>query len=228
MGLPPRHGLVFAFLIWRFPCLPGEHFLPRSHVLLRHGFPRLGRGRDRARFDLGRSPHPRLSGRHIISLKKNGIQCLNSTLTLTLTLTLSLTCDPKGAGIPVFSGLHVPPGDDWKIYYTKLNSRFSKCRVMIVFLSKAFYHSLNCLNEVNEALGCKKVTKIIPVVFESDLPGADDQWPSIQPEQTEQLQQLTTVQGGLGKLNYFPARGTLLDNPQYVAELLQIVQSHLQ
>ena len=48
------------------------------------------------------------------------------------------------------------------------------------------------------------------------VPGTDDQWPSVKPEDLDNVQRLTEVQEGLGKLNYYPPRGTILDDPKYV------------
>ena len=131
------------------------------------------------------------------------------------------------AGVPCFTGLHVPEGEDWKIYYPRLDSRFSKCTVFIVLLTAAFYQSKNCLQEVATALRAKKVTKIIPVRMEEGLPGVDDQWPMIEADDTENVQRLTEVQRELGKLNAFPARGTLFSDPAYLGQLLEKVMSEL-
>ena len=73
---------------------------------------------------------------------------------------------PSCEGIQVFSGLHVSASENWRVYFPKLSSRFSKCRVLIVLLTKALYTSLNCLEEIYTGLSEKKVTHIIPVVFE--------------------------------------------------------------
>jgi hypothetical protein len=132
-----------------------------------------------------------------------------------------------GAGIATFSGLHVPAGTNWKVYFTKLDSRGSKCKVFIVLLTKAFYQSKNCLKEVETALKCNKVTKIIPVRMEEVLPGKEDQWKSIDINDSGQLLRLTEVQDGLGKLNCFPARGTLQSDPSYMGKLMQMVNDHL-
>ena len=67
----------------------------------------------------------------------------------------------------MFSGLHITSASkNWKVYFQKLSSRFSKCRVLVVLLTKALYNSLNCLKEIYTGLSEKKVIEIIPVVFE--------------------------------------------------------------
>ena len=132
-----------------------------------------------------------------------------------------------GVGVPCFTGLHVPSGADWKLYFTKLDSRASKCSVFIVLQTVAFYQSMNCLKEVATALSCKKVTKIIPVRMEEGLPGKDEQWSGLDIGDPDKLQMLTDVQAGLGKLNSFPARGTLLDDAAYLDQLLEMVTAEL-
>jgi hypothetical protein len=138
------------------------------------------------------------------------------------------------ARIPCFTGLHVPPGDDWKIYYTKLDGRFSECSVFIVLLTPALYQSMNCLEEVSRALRAKRngvKVKVIPLRMELQLPGKSKQWPGVKKTDVDNLQRLTEVQEGLGKINAFPARGTLFcdsgESATYVDQLLEMVAGHL-
>ena len=39
-------------------------------------------------------------------------------------------------------GLAVPAGVNWKEFLTKLNSKFAKCKVLIVCLTRGFYLSV--------------------------------------------------------------------------------------
>ena len=55
------------------------------------------------------------------------------------------------AGIACASGLCVPSGNDWKDFLPKIDSRFSRCEVLILLLSPAFYNSQPCLLEIHKA-----------------------------------------------------------------------------
>lgn len=94
-----------------------------------------------------------------------------------------------------------------RLFLTKINSRFSKCKVFIALLTKAFYNSYPCLKEIYEAIICKRnKILIIPVRCEEDLPREDEQWPDCTEEDALMLQ---TVQGMLGVMNCEPPRGTV-------------------
>ena len=67
---------------------------------------------------------------------------------------------------------------DWKDFLPKIYSRFSRCEVLIVLLSPAFYRSHPCLLEVHKATMAKKMV-IIPLRCAEPLPGKDDQWTDI-------------------------------------------------
>lgn len=47
-----------------------------------------------------------------------------------------LVVDLNARGIEIVSGLHVPAGSDWKLFLTKISSRFSNCRVFVCLLTK--------------------------------------------------------------------------------------------
>ena len=66
------------------------------------------------------------------------------------------------AGIACASGLCVPPGANWKDFLPKIDGRFSRCEVLIVLLSPAFYRSHPCLLEVHAAVQAKKMV-ILPL-----------------------------------------------------------------
>ena len=148
----------------------------------------------------------------------------------------------KDSGMPSFSGLHVPDGHDWKMYFEKLDSRTypeqATCRVLLVLMTRAFYRSLNCLEEVATALKCPKVTLIIPLRIE-DLPFDVAQWPTLDDDakwvgekkgkkRGELLECRTLVKREFGKLNSLPPPGsTLLHSPIYVNDLVAAVAKHL-
>merc|ERR1712048_26418 len=85
-------------------------------------------------------------------------------------------------GIPVASGLSVPAGANWETFLTKIDSRFSKCIVLIALQSQSFYLSYPCLKEVHKAIKSSKVKHIIPIrcAEKALLPSKDEQWPDVE------------------------------------------------
>uniref|UniRef100_A0A7S3EYY7 TIR domain-containing protein n=1 Tax=Haptolina ericina TaxID=156174 RepID=A0A7S3EYY7_9EUKA len=121
-----------------------------------------------------------------------------------------------GAGIPCASGLHVPPGSNWKDFLIKIDSRFSRCEVLIVLLSSAFFRSHPCLLEVHKATQAKRM-KIIPLRCEEPLPNKDEQWLDVGMQDARLLDE---VQSQLGSINALPARGLFFDDEKYLKELV--------
>ena len=123
------------------------------------------------------------------------------------------------AGIACASGLCVPAGNDWKDFLPKIDSRCSKCEVLIVLLSPAFYRSHPCLLEVHKATKAKRMD-IIPLRCAEPLPRKDDQWPDIGEAEATLLDQ---VQDKLGPINALPPRGLFFDKPIYIDDLVSRV-----
>ena len=126
-------------------------------------------------------------------------------------------------GIACASGLHVPAGANWKEFLPKIGGRFAKCKVLIVLLTRPFYKSKPCLTEVFKAAEAKNVT-LIPLRCDEPLPGKEDQWPEIGPEDALRLEQ---VQSTLGNQNTMPPRGLFFDSPETLAELVQRIKGHV-
>ena len=126
------------------------------------------------------------------------------------------------AGIACASGLCIPAGNDWKDFLPKIDSRFSRCSVLIVLLSPAFYHSYPCLLEAHKATKAKRM-EFIPLrcAGKDSLPDKDDQWPETGPEDNTLLDQ---VQDRLGALNALPPRGCFFDLPKYLDQLVDRVR----
>ena len=65
-------------------------------------------------------------------------------------------------GVPCFSGLHVPVGEDWKIFMLRLHTKDveghntrnkkAKCKVLLVVLTRALFRSKPCLHEIYTAI----------------------------------------------------------------------------
>jgi hypothetical protein len=121
-----------------------------------------------------------------------------------------------GAAIPCASGLHVPPGSNWKDFLPKIDSRFSRCEVLIVLLSTAFFRSQPCLLEVHKATQAKRM-KIIPLRCEEPLPNKEEQWPEVGHDDARMLDE---VQSELGPINALPARGLFFDDENHLKELV--------
>ena len=54
--------------------------------------------------------------------------------------------------VPAFSGLHVPPGKDWKVFMLRLEGRKAQAKVLVVLLTAALFQSKPCLEEINAAV----------------------------------------------------------------------------
>lgn len=113
-------------------------------------------------------------------------------------------------GIDVFTGLHVPAGEDWHVFLDKLSGRFSECQLLIVIVTPALFQSKPCLEEIDGALDAG--LKILPLLFENPIPAPNDQWCMITKDDGEGKLMLSRVQRGFGKLNTMPSPpGTMLD-----------------
>jgi len=131
-----------------------------------------------------------------------------------------------------------PPGRDWNEYFLRLE----KAEVLVVLLSKAFFQSLACLHEVNDAI--KEKLEIIPVRVEESESGAiditrdtDSMWPDALIEKGARSETSTespnlklrryAVQAALENMNTLPARGSLLTDSNALKELVSRIQGIL-
>ena len=127
------------------------------------------------------------------------------------------------AGIACASGLCVPAGNDWKEFLPKIESRHSRCEVLIVLLSPAFYRSKPCLLEVHKATKAKRMV-IIPLRCAEYPTKAKEQWPDIDEKNSTLVLNLDQVQDKLGPLNALPPRGCFFDSPSYLADLVDQIR----
>ena len=128
------------------------------------------------------------------------------------------------ANIACASGLCVPAGNDWKEFLPKIESRHSRCKVLIVLLSPAFYRSKPCLYEVHKSTKAKGMV-IIPLRCADHPNNAKEQWPDIDQQDSTLLDQ---VQDKLGPLNALPPRGLFFESPRYLVDLVDRVRSILE
>jgi len=129
-------------------------------------------------------------------------------------------------GIPCFSGLMIPPGDDWQIYLTKLEGEYST-KILIVLQTEALYGSKPCLIEIDKAQHTKLY--IIPVLFTPRLPKPGEQWPKInRTTDARGLIMKMAVKMEFGKLNSIPSPpNTIPSKPEMLNEVINIVENKL-
>ena len=146
----------------------------------------------------------------------------------------SITHALYNAGIACTSGLCVPC-EEWKDFLLKIESekRFSRCKVLIVLLSPAFYNSPPCLLEAYTATKVKGL-HIIPLrcADKDSLPDKEKQWPYIG-RFHEHRDRLEQVQRRFAPLNALPPRGCFFDpatpdNPHPEVKLEELVRSVLE
>eukprot|EP01052_Picozoa_sp_SAG31_P008620 SAG31_NODE_438_length_15693_cov_6.254248_12_plen_395_part_00 len=130
-------------------------------------------------------------------------------------------------GVCSFSGLHVAGGTDWHVFLEKLNSRFSKCQVLIVVVTPALFLSKPCLEEIYNALEAK--IYVLPIIFEGNIPPSAQQWPMITADACEQTKlMLTKVTNEFCKLNTIPAPpGTVLQQPEALTLAVEDIVARL-
>ncbi len=126
-------------------------------------------------------------------------------------------------GVQCFSGLHVPPGTDWKVFMLRLKGRHAKAKVLIVLKTKSFYESAPCLKELSCAIDQK--IPVIPIVLEESLPGPKQQWSKLTDQDSEVM--IAKVQEHLGKINDIPSPGTLLTVPITLDEIIKEINKHV-
>lgn len=133
-------------------------------------------------------------------------------------------------GISCFSGLHVSGGQDWKVYFEKLEH----ADVMLAVLTPAFYTSAACLEEM-AAARANNLT-IIPLLFElrpdGKAPWEGGLWTDFlqelgaKGESTDDLQRLKSTCKALSKLNSEPAPpGTMVDPQMHEVLMKKLVKN---
>jgi hypothetical protein len=130
----------------------------------------------------------------------------------------------NGRGVQCFSGLHVPPGKDWKTFMLRLKGHRARAKVLIVVLTKALYESKPCLDEIHTAV--KKGITLLPIYFEEALPSKPNQWTKFIKDADSELMVLD-VQEQLGKINGIPHPGTVFTVPDAMHRILIEVEKHV-
>ena len=154
--------------------------------------------------------------------------------------------------VPAFSGLHVPPGKDWRCFMLRLEGKKAQAKVLVVLLTAALFQSKPCLEEINAAvenhipllpsaslalpipdpsgpcaLPCALAadhgsTPVPAVRFEAKLPDKKNQWPQLTDEASEVM--ISRVQKTLGKANDFPNPGTMLTMSSALDDVLGMIK----
>ena len=122
--------------------------------------------------------------------------------------------------VPAFSGLHVPPGKDWKVFMLRLEGKKAQAKVLVVLLTAALYQSKPCLEEIHAAI--ENHIPLLPIRFEAKLPDKKNQWPQLTDEAEEVM--ISRVQKTLGKANDFPNPGTMLTMPSALDDVLGMIK----
>jgi len=130
-------------------------------------------------------------------------------------------------GIPSYSGLQLPVGYDWEVFKLRIaRPGMSKLKVFIAVLTKAFYESSACLDEVSLAEEHKIF--VIPLVFDYSLPNEDLQWqtPNSATQDGYNLKKLKANQV-LGNQS-IPPRGKFTDDPcKSLEDLVQTIKGKI-
>mmetsp|Transcript_17051 Transcript_17051/g.22202 ORF Transcript_17051/g.22202 Transcript_17051/m.22202 type:complete len:107 (+) Transcript_17051:1-321(+) len=85
------------------------------------------------------------------------------------------------------------------------------CKVMVVVLTKAFYQSMSCLEEMGRAI--EKKLQIVTVQYEKDLPKEDYQWTQATSEEEKLMRD--EVMEKLMSVQHFPLTfGHIMSNDE--------------
>mmetsp|Transcript_17053 Transcript_17053/g.22204 ORF Transcript_17053/g.22204 Transcript_17053/m.22204 type:complete len:105 (+) Transcript_17053:1-315(+) len=97
------------------------------------------------------------------------------------------------------------------------------CKVMVVVLTKAFYQSMSCLEEMDRAI--KGKLEIVTVRHEKDLPKEDDQWTKAISEEDKLMR--FEVMEKLRSVNYYPPFSEEIMNENDLDAVKDIVEKKL-
>jgi hypothetical protein len=127
----------------------------------------------------------------------------------------------KENGHMCFSGLHVPVGEDWKIFLLRLDSGETKAKVFIALLTRAYFQSQACMEEMFKAI--KENVKIVLVALE-DLEKHPvktvDQWPNVE-DKDLRLKRMAVREKM--QTNHVPSGG-LLNVPEAFKDILTTIR----
>jgi len=130
--------------------------------------------------------------------------------------------------VPSYSGLTLPVAEDWEVFKLRLVRRGeAKAKVLLAIVTKAFYESAACLQEVN--LAAEYGIRVIPLRFDPEeyLPKPHDQWAHAKGHDDTEVMVLR-AQRALGN-NTIPPRGVFTDNiSENVRELFRALREEVQ
>ncbi len=128
------------------------------------------------------------------------------------------------AGVDCCSSLHYPACTKNTHYFWRLCGHYAQCHMLIVLLSTDLYHSSACLHEIHTAITTPRVSKIVLVRIDSNLPSAELQWVDVKNRSARRL-----VQEALKKIEdtLFPPFHTLSDESEGLSKLVALVSSQL-
>jgi len=127
--------------------------------------------------------------------------------------------------VPCYSSNMLPVGIHPRVFVPNIKERFSRCRVLIAIETKAMYQSTLCLQELFSAV--ENNIDIAPVRFGPTLPGKNEQWSHIKPDEP-QYSMVSTVQKKLSALKRIPEPpGTIPVAPGQLEKVFDFVASKI-
>lgn len=135
------------------------------------------------------------------------------------------------AGIATFSGLSIPPGENWKIILLRVAGRRVQegqrkpAKVLLVVETPAFYRSLPCLHEVTTAI--ENNVHILPVSLEKPKPRQNNMWQNIKGGDAETELMILQAARIMSTTNGLPPRQTLLDLPSAMGQIVDSIKGHI-
>eukprot|EP00930_Biecheleria_cincta_P006864 TRINITY_DN10794_c0_g1_i1.p1 TRINITY_DN10794_c0_g1~~TRINITY_DN10794_c0_g1_i1.p1 ORF type:complete len:634 (-),score=89.82 TRINITY_DN10794_c0_g1_i1:1071-2972(-) len=129
-------------------------------------------------------------------------------------------------GIHSFSGLLIEGGMDWEIFKLRIqHKKQPRCKVLVVVLSKAYFQSKACLDEIYLA-ACAGVP-VLPLRFENaeDLPSPEQWWPFTDGKAEQMLKVDKVIESNILTSNCMPSRGMFINDSSIVENFDDLVKS---
>lgn len=127
------------------------------------------------------------------------------------------------AGIQTFSGLSIPPGQDWEIILLRLAGRRTPgderhpAKVLLVLETPALYASKACLKEVS--VGMENHVFILPISCERPKPRQQEMWANVKGDARTDLMVFQAARV-MQTTNGLPPRQTLMHLPDVMGDIV--------
>ncbi len=133
-------------------------------------------------------------------------------------------------GYECFSGLHIPPGENWETFFLRLNGDKAKAKVFIALLDYAYFQSIPCMKELHMAIKAK--VQIVLVRMEGAVK-EDGELKEMPPPEKQQWEgemvaddelKRSKARECVASRNAIPHPGTLLTVPETFDEILNTIR----